>query len=174
MRHIRRFFAEASIANATRQLPRRLIRPDYSRALFTDFAGERLARRLVSGLYFAIHSRTPQPVRLSRTGGAPGGAGPYVTGPARPKAATPGNRGPAVARGGADAPSGAFRKTPEAPPGAPSPGGGDGKKGTRRSQSREQPGRRSVGWQPIVRSFRGTTLAANIHAIVKFNNATRV
>ena len=31
-------------------------------------------------------------------GGAPGGAGPYVTGPARPKAATPGNRGPAVAR----------------------------------------------------------------------------
>ena len=32
--------------------------------------------------------------------GAPGGAGPYVTGPARPKAATPGNRGPAVARGG--------------------------------------------------------------------------
>src|SRR6185436_2464367 len=41
-------------------------------------------------------------------GGVPGGAGPYVTGPARPKAATPGNRGPAVARGGADrkAPSG--------------------------------------------------------------------
>src|SRR6185436_20855777 len=33
-------------------------------------------------------------------GGAPGGAGPYVTGPARPKAATPGNRGPAVARAG--------------------------------------------------------------------------
>jgi hypothetical protein len=32
--------------------------------------------------------------------GAPGGAGPYVIGPARPKAATPGNRGPAVARGG--------------------------------------------------------------------------
>ena len=32
--------------------------------------------------------------------GAPGGAGPYVTGPARPKAATPGNRGPAVARAG--------------------------------------------------------------------------
>ena len=32
--------------------------------------------------------------------GAPGGGGPYVTGPARPKAATPGNRGPAVARGG--------------------------------------------------------------------------
>ena len=31
-------------------------------------------------------------------GGAPGGAGPYVTGPARPKAATPGDRGPAVAR----------------------------------------------------------------------------
>src|SRR6187431_3701497 len=30
--------------------------------------------------------------------GAPGGAGSYVTGPARPKAATPGNRGPAVAR----------------------------------------------------------------------------
>jgi hypothetical protein len=32
--------------------------------------------------------------------GAPGGAGPYVIGPARPIAATPGNRGPAVARGG--------------------------------------------------------------------------
>jgi seryl-tRNA synthetase len=50
--------------------------------------------------------------------------GPYVIGPARPKAATPGNRGPAVARGGAD------RKAPQdaspaskALPGAPFPVG---------------------------------------------------
>src|SRR6185295_4784299 len=79
-------------------------------------------------------------------GGVPVGAGPYVTGPARPKAASPGNRGPAVARGGADrkAPPRAFRQRPEAPPGAPFPLGGNGK-GVRRARRRKQTGRRSVG-----------------------------
>src|SRR3954469_5610989 len=43
-------------------------------------------------MLFPIRSLWPQPVRLSRTGGAPGGAGPYVIGPRRPKAAAPGNR----------------------------------------------------------------------------------
>src|SRR5258706_12021423 len=86
-----------------------------------------------------IRSQAPQPVRLSRTGGAPGGAGPYVIGPARPKAAAPGNRGPAVARGGADAPSRAFRKRPKRLP-ALHPPVGETEKGIRRAQSRDQPG----------------------------------
>src|SRR2546430_6318519 len=65
------------------------------------------------------------------TDGAPGGAGPYVIGPARPKAATPGNRGPAVARGGPrKAPPGAFRKRPKRLPALHSPGGGDGNRDT--------------------------------------------
>jgi len=84
-------------------------------------------------IMFSIRSRGPQPVRRSRTGGAPGGAGPYVIGPARPKAATPGNRGPAVARGGAAAPSRASRKRPKRLP-ALHPPRGNGKRDMARPQ----------------------------------------
>src|SRR5688572_10045396 len=59
--------------------------------------------------------------------GAPGGAGSYVTGPARPKAATPGNRGPAVARA---EPRIWVRHPRVAPPGAPFPFWGNGKRET--------------------------------------------
>ena len=46
----------------------------------------------------AFEERAGRGARQWHRDGAPGGAGSYVTGPARPKAATPGNRGPAVAR----------------------------------------------------------------------------
>ena len=57
---------------------------------------------------------------------------------------SPWQQGPAVARGGADAPSRAFRKTPEAPPGTPSPVG-ETEKRDRRYQEPKERGRQSVG-----------------------------
>src|SRR5262249_4627388 len=70
---------------------------------------------------------------------APGGAGPYVTGPARPKAAAPGNRGPAVARGGpiARLRQRASRKRPKRLP-ALHPHGGHGKRDTERPPPRSR------------------------------------
>src|SRR5258707_208179 len=73
-----------------------------------------------------------------------GRRGPYVIGPARPQAATPGNRGPSVALGGAAAPSRASRKRPKRLP-ALNPHWGNGKKGYGAPAAATKQGRRSVG-----------------------------
>ena len=72
----------------------------------------------------------PYSFSLAATGAAvanrwsAGRRGPYVIGPARPKAATPGNRGlPWRAAADRKAPPKGVSQTPEAPPGAPSPVG---------------------------------------------------
>jgi hypothetical protein len=79
----------------------------------------------------AFEERARCGARQWHRGGAPGGAGPYVIGPARPKAATLGNRGPA--RGARRTPalgSPTGGDPPVAPPGAPFPFWGNGKRGT--------------------------------------------
>jgi hypothetical protein len=89
--------------------------------------------------------------------GAPGGAGSYVIGPARPKAATPGDRGPAVAR-----PEPRWVRDPAAirrvaPPGAPSPLSRGTEKGigrARQPEKSEVAGQRSVVLPGVARRAR--------------------